>query len=165
MFPPEAWSLAKAKDLCPYSVMENQGFYFLLHTLEPRYNIPFQWTLTEDTVWTLYSKTLIQVMKLMRNADQGALTCDSWMFLATDKMSKITWWLRCIKNLFLIKLQVSWIVIKTSSPSKWYTAALIQHRNWVAPHLNSAGWLQPCILKPNRWKHIKLGEQFLVIIA
>lgn len=29
-----------AKDLRPYSVVENQGFRALLHTLEPRYTIP-----------------------------------------------------------------------------------------------------------------------------
>ena len=29
-----------AKDLCPYSVVENQGFHATLCTLQPRYDVP-----------------------------------------------------------------------------------------------------------------------------
>ncbi len=50
-----------AKDLHPYSIVENQGFRALLHTLEPRYTIPSRRYFTDTAIPKLYSETKAEV--------------------------------------------------------------------------------------------------------
>ncbi|KAJ4949461.1 hypothetical protein JOQ06_020976 [Pogonophryne albipinna] len=49
-----------AKDLRPYSVVENAGFRHLLKTLEPRYKLPSRSHFTENVIPALYNGTKAQ---------------------------------------------------------------------------------------------------------
>lgn len=66
-----------AKDWRPYSVMENQGFRALLHTLEPRYTIPSQRYFTNTAMPTLYNQTKTDVMASLLRVG------DAWTSVAT----------------------------------------------------------------------------------
>jgi hypothetical protein len=46
-----------AKDLRPYSVVENAGFRHLLKTIEPRYKLPTRATFTDSALPALYKET------------------------------------------------------------------------------------------------------------
>lgn len=86
----QAVSAFIAKDLRPYSVVENIGFRHLLKTLEPRYKLPSRSHFTEKTIPALYRETKAQVMDSMSKASRVAITCDSWTSVATDSYLTVT---------------------------------------------------------------------------
>ena len=77
---PRAASITKSiacficKDLRPYSVVENEGFCRMLHTLEPRYDIPCRKYFTEKAVPALYAETKAKVENALQSAERVALT-------------------------------------------------------------------------------------------
>lgn len=75
-----------AKDLRPYSVVENSGFRHLLKTLEPRYKLPSRSHFTDK----VYNETKGQVMASMSQASRVAITCDSWTSVATESYLTVT---------------------------------------------------------------------------
>lgn len=79
-----------AKDLRPYSVVENEGFRNLLYNLEPRYVIPSRKTITEKTVPNLYNEVVSEVKLSLRGAKRVALTCDGWTSRATEGYVTVT---------------------------------------------------------------------------
>ncbi|XP_053569082.1 zinc finger BED domain-containing protein 4-like [Bombina bombina] len=79
-----------AKDLRPYSVLENLGFRNLLKTLEPRYKIPSRNHLTENVIPALYHETKAQVIASMSQASRVAITCDSWTSVTTESYVTVT---------------------------------------------------------------------------
>ncbi|XP_053565459.1 embryonic protein UVS.2-like isoform X2 [Bombina bombina] len=79
-----------AKDLRPYSVVENLGFRNLLKTLEPRYKIPSRNHLTENVIPALYHETKAQVIASMSQASRVALMCDSWTSVTTESYVTVT---------------------------------------------------------------------------
>ncbi|XP_053554170.1 thyroid hormone receptor alpha isoform X1 [Bombina bombina] len=79
-----------AKDLRPYSVVENLGFRNLLKTLEPRYKIPSRNHLTENVIPALYHETKAQVIASMSQASRVAITCDSWTSVTTESYVTVT---------------------------------------------------------------------------
>ncbi|XP_033971454.1 zinc finger BED domain-containing protein 1-like [Trematomus bernacchii] len=79
-----------AKDLRPYSVVENTGFRHLLKTLEPRYKLPSCSHFTENVIPALYNGTKAQVMASMIQAKRVAITCDAWTSVATESYLTVT---------------------------------------------------------------------------
>ncbi len=79
-----------SKDLRPYSVIENDGFRYMLHTIEPRYNIPSRRLFTEKMVPQLYQETKNEVAEALKTATRVALTCDAWTSRATQSFVTFT---------------------------------------------------------------------------
>lgn len=79
-----------AKDLRPYSVVENAGFRHMLKTIEPRYKLPTRATFTESALPALYKETKAKVMELMCKARRVAITSDAWTSVATESYVTIT---------------------------------------------------------------------------
>ncbi|XP_028821950.1 zinc finger BED domain-containing protein 1-like [Denticeps clupeoides] len=76
------------KGLCPYSVVENTGFHFMINTLDPRYVIPTRSYMTDKAVPRIYDKD--NVMSALSSAPRVALTCDGWTSRATEAFVTIT---------------------------------------------------------------------------
>ncbi|XP_044127313.1 E3 SUMO-protein ligase ZBED1-like [Bufo gargarizans] len=79
-----------AKDLLPYSVVENSGFRYLLKTIEPRYKIPSRSHFTENVIPALYHETKAKIIASMSQASRVAITCDSWTSVTTESYVTIT---------------------------------------------------------------------------
>lgn len=79
-----------AKDLRPYSVVENAGFRHMLKTIEPRYKLPTRATFTDSALPALYKETKAKVMESMCKARRVAITSDAWTSVATESYVTIT---------------------------------------------------------------------------
>nr|XP_055049286.1 E3 SUMO-protein ligase ZBED1-like [Misgurnus anguillicaudatus] len=79
-----------AKDLRPYSVVENEGFVCMLQTAEPRYVIPSRKFFTESAVPQLYNETKRKVATALTETTRVALTCDAWTSRATKSFVTFT---------------------------------------------------------------------------
>ncbi|KAK0145706.1 Zinc finger BED domain-containing protein 1 [Merluccius polli] len=79
-----------AMDLRPYSVVENEGFREMVHTLEPRYKIPCRRYFTDTAIPTLYAETKSKVLDTLTNAGRVAITCDAWTSIATVSYVTVT---------------------------------------------------------------------------
>lgn len=79
-----------AKGLCPYSIVEWEGFQDLIHTLEPRYKIPSRNHITNTCMPALYAQVKSQVEKELANAERVAITTDAWTSCATESYVTIT---------------------------------------------------------------------------
>ena len=79
-----------AKDLRPYSVVENAGFRHMLKTIEPRYKLPTRATFTDSALPALYKETKAKVMESMCKASRVAITSDAWTSVATESYVTIT---------------------------------------------------------------------------
>ena len=78
------------KDLRPYSVVENEGFCYMLKTLEPRYVTPSRRFFTDTAVPKLYREVKLEVEEALSPAERVALTCDAWTSRAVDSYVTIT---------------------------------------------------------------------------
>lgn len=78
------------KDLRPYSVVDNVGFRWMLHNLEPRYRIPQRVHITETAVPKMYQEVKTAVKASLDTAQRVALTCDGWTSRATESYVTIT---------------------------------------------------------------------------
>ena len=72
------------KDLRPYSVVDNAGFRWMLHCLEPRYKIPKRGYMVNTAVPRKYEEVKKVVKTSLNAAQRVALTCDRWMSRATQ---------------------------------------------------------------------------------
>uniref|UniRef100_A0A1A8H4B8 BED-type domain-containing protein n=1 Tax=Nothobranchius korthausae TaxID=1143690 RepID=A0A1A8H4B8_9TELE len=79
-----------AKDLRPYSVVENPGFKHMLKTLEPRYKVPARSHFAEQVIPALYDETKAKILTSMSKANLVAITCDSWTSVATESYITVT---------------------------------------------------------------------------
>ncbi|KAK0147119.1 Zinc finger BED domain-containing protein 1 [Merluccius polli] len=79
-----------AKGLCPYNIVEWEGFQDLIHTLEPRYKIPSRNHMTNTCMPALYAQVKSQVEKELANAERVAITTDAWTSCATESYVTIT---------------------------------------------------------------------------
>ncbi|KAM3876933.1 E3 SUMO-protein ligase ZBED1-like [Diretmus argenteus] len=79
-----------AKDIRPYSIVENVGFRYMLKILEPRYTLPSRTHFTDTAIPALYRETKAQVMASMSKASRVAMTCDSWTSVATESFLTVT---------------------------------------------------------------------------
>lgn len=65
-------------DMRPYSVVENNGFKYMLNVLEPRYDIPSRTHFSEKIVPELYEQEKKKVVDELAVAPSVALTTDGW---------------------------------------------------------------------------------------
>ncbi|XP_057186792.1 E3 SUMO-protein ligase ZBED1-like [Triplophysa rosa] len=79
-----------AKDLRPFSVVENEGFRLLVNTLEPRYTIPSRPYFSKTLIPMLYRETKSKVVDTLRKADSVSITTDSWTSRATQIYITVT---------------------------------------------------------------------------
>ncbi|KAI4881690.1 hypothetical protein NFI96_031341 [Prochilodus magdalenae] len=57
-----------AADMRPFSVVENQGFRRLLHTLEPKYTIPSRTHFTRTVIPNLYEESKSKIVQILKDA-------------------------------------------------------------------------------------------------
>ncbi|KAK0139816.1 Zinc finger BED domain-containing protein 1 [Merluccius polli] len=93
-----------AKDLRPYSVVENEGFICMLQAAEPRYAIPSRKFFTETAVPQLYQETKRKVASALTKTARVALTCDAWTSRATQ--SFVTFTAHYITDTWLLESRV-----------------------------------------------------------
>ncbi|XP_049416948.1 E3 SUMO-protein ligase ZBED1-like [Epinephelus fuscoguttatus] len=93
-----------AKDLRPYSVVENEGFICMLQTAEPRYAMPSRKFFTETAVPQLYQETKRKVASALTKTTRVALTCDAWTSRATQ--SFVTFTAHYITDTWLLESRV-----------------------------------------------------------
>ena len=79
-----------AADMRPFSVVENQGFRRLLHTLEPKYTVPSRTHFTRTVIPNLYGESRNKVVKVLRDAECIAITTDGWTSRGTQSYITIT---------------------------------------------------------------------------
>ena len=79
-----------AKDLRPFSVVENSGFRKLLNILDPRYHIPSRPHFSETVVPEIYRQTRAAVQAAIDSALSVALTTDCWTSCATESFMTVT---------------------------------------------------------------------------
>ncbi|XP_046545980.1 zinc finger BED domain-containing protein 4-like [Haliotis rubra] len=79
-----------AMDMRPYSLVENIGFKYLIHTLEPRYEIPSRTHYTNYVIPEMYKKVKSSVMESIARASSMAVTTDGWTSRSTESYITIT---------------------------------------------------------------------------
>ncbi|XP_057181407.1 E3 SUMO-protein ligase ZBED1-like [Triplophysa rosa] len=79
-----------AKDIQPYSVVDDAGFQHLIKTLEPRYEIPSRAHFSSKIIPELYDETRSKIENKLANAKHVALTTDSWTSRATESYLTVT---------------------------------------------------------------------------
>ena len=67
-----------AKDMRPYSVVENTGFHYMVHSLEPRHVISSQSFVTLKSIPNLYKETKLSMQESLNSAHRVAIICDAW---------------------------------------------------------------------------------------
>ena len=65
-----------AKDMRPYSVVENKGFQHMINVLEPRYDLPSRVHFSEKVIPKLYEEVKAEVESDLKSAEFVALTND-----------------------------------------------------------------------------------------
>ena len=58
-----------AKDIRPYSVVENEGFQHMINVLESRYDLPSRVHFSEKAIPNLYEKAKAEVESDLKNAE------------------------------------------------------------------------------------------------
>lgn len=79
-----------AKDMRPYSIVENVGFKKMVAVLDPRYDIPSRTHFAEKVIPALYEETKATLTANLSKAPFIALTTDSWTSRATMSFNTIT---------------------------------------------------------------------------
>lgn len=79
-----------AKDLKPFSIVENEGFRLLVNTLESRYRIPSCPYFSKTLFPMLYRETKSKVVDTLRKADSVSITTDSWTSTAPQSYITVT---------------------------------------------------------------------------
>lgn len=74
----EAIGIYIASAMRPYSTVEEAGFKYLLHVLEPRYTMPSRCHVKQTVVPGIYNRTRHVVEQELSGAHSIALTTDSW---------------------------------------------------------------------------------------
>lgn len=78
------------KDLRPFSVVSNQGFRDLVHTLDPKYVIPSRTYFSDTVIPDMYEQVKTEVLASLSKATQVSLTTDGWTSRATESYITIT---------------------------------------------------------------------------
>uniref|UniRef100_A0AAQ6A8D6 BED-type domain-containing protein n=1 Tax=Amphiprion ocellaris TaxID=80972 RepID=A0AAQ6A8D6_AMPOC len=79
-----------AKALQPYSVVENDGFSYLMKTVDPRYAIPSRIYFTKTVIPDIYNKVRQNIVTDLAATNNLALTTDSWTSRATESYLTVT---------------------------------------------------------------------------
>uniref|UniRef100_A0A8C4SQW8 BED-type domain-containing protein n=1 Tax=Erpetoichthys calabaricus TaxID=27687 RepID=A0A8C4SQW8_ERPCA len=98
-----------SKDLRPYSVVENEGFRYMLKTVEPRYAIPSRQLFTKK-----------KVAEALKKATRVALTSDAWTSRAVQ--SYVTFTAHYITDNWELESRV----LQTTAINESHTAAHIK---------------------------------------
>ncbi|XP_028654663.2 E3 SUMO-protein ligase ZBED1-like [Erpetoichthys calabaricus] len=109
-----------SKDLRPYSVVENEGFRYMLKTVEPRYAIPSRRLFAEKAIPLLYEETKKKVAEALKKATRVALICDAWTSRAVQ--SYVTFTAHYIRDNWELELRV----LQTTAINESHTAAHIK---------------------------------------
>ena len=65
-----------ALDTHPFSIVEDQGFTWLIKELEPRYTLPSRIYFTENIVTKIYESLKEEVSKAVRGVEYFSFTTD-----------------------------------------------------------------------------------------
>lgn len=90
-----------AKDMQPYSVVNDRGFRFLMKLVEPRYSIPSHTHFSDKIIPELYEVSRSEVESELRQAQFLALSTDSWTSRGTTSYLTVTvhfvadWEIKC----------------------------------------------------------------------
>lgn len=79
-----------AKDLQPFSVVEDEGFRHLVKTLDPRYVVPSHTHFSGVIIPDLYDKARKGIEKDLAQTQSLALTTDSWTSRSTESYLTVT---------------------------------------------------------------------------
>ncbi|KAJ4943140.1 hypothetical protein JOQ06_005645 [Pogonophryne albipinna] len=79
-----------AKDLRPFSVVDNGGFRRLVNTLEPKYAIPSRPYFSRTVLPALYKETKAKVTQSLKEAEGISITTDGWTSRATQSYITVT---------------------------------------------------------------------------
>jgi hypothetical protein len=79
-----------AKDMRPFSVIENEGFKHLLNTLEPRYEIPSRTFMTRTIMPSIKDSVIKRIKESLNTAESVSLTTDGWTSRSTQSYIAIT---------------------------------------------------------------------------
>lgn len=79
-----------AKDLRPFSVVDNEGFKRLVNMLEPKYKIPSRPHFSQTVLPALYKETREKVAQSLKQAECISITTDGWTSRATQSYVTIT---------------------------------------------------------------------------
>lgn len=85
-----AIAIFMALDMRPFSVVDNEGFKYLLSVLEPRYLLPSRAHFSQNVLPKLKEKTQVKVEEGLSTAESIAITTDGWTSRATDSYVTIT---------------------------------------------------------------------------
>ena len=75
------------KNLRPFSVVSNQGFCDLVHTLDPKYVIPSRTYFSDTVIPDMYEQVKTEVLASLSKATQVSLTTDGWTSRATEYLT------------------------------------------------------------------------------
>ena len=67
-----------ALDTHPFSLVEDQGFTWLIKELEPRCTLPSRRYFTENVVTKIYESLKEEVFKAVRGVEYFSFTTDIW---------------------------------------------------------------------------------------
>lgn len=79
-----------AKDMQPFSVVDDKGFRNLMQEVEPRYAVPTRPHFSQKVVPKLYKETKTRIEEQLKEADYIAITTDGWTSRATHSYLTIT---------------------------------------------------------------------------
>lgn len=79
-----------ANDMRPFSVVEDEGFRKLVHTLEPKYHIPSRTHFSKSVVPAMYESARVKVKEALQKGERVAITTDGWTSRTTQSYLTIT---------------------------------------------------------------------------
>lgn len=85
-----AIALYMAKNMRPFSTVENDGFQEMINTLEPNYTVPSRPHFSQTVMPELYRQVKANVIEVLEKAESVAITTDGWTSRATQSYLTIT---------------------------------------------------------------------------
>ncbi|XP_053966175.1 E3 SUMO-protein ligase ZBED1-like [Anastrepha ludens] len=79
-----------AKDVQPYSVIENEGFIKYTQVLDPRYKLPSRTQLRDVLMHNLFRETSVKLSAMLESISNIAVTCDLWTSSANVNFITVT---------------------------------------------------------------------------
>lgn len=79
-----------AKDLRPFSVVENAGFKTLCNTLEPRYSLPSRPYISQTLIPLIYNELKTKLKAKIKSAEFVSITTDGWSSRANQSYNTVT---------------------------------------------------------------------------
>jgi len=108
-----------AKDLQPFSVVNDKGFQDLIHTLDPKYKLPCKTTLRNKILPSLITEVNAKLQEILEQIEYVSLTTDLWSSLAGEGYITIT----CH---FILDGDLKTVVLETVQIEGSHTAELIE---------------------------------------